>query len=338
MTPRPSVFRSIAVAPILLAFLSLAGIQAAGKRDLPFQSNFPDDFPTVDQLKFLDISKQTLKGEEFLGKPVLVIFFDPGCGKCTGKLPTIEKIRKNFSSEGVTVLGLSSKGGGLGSVSSSYPEWIWVTNSPGIKHKLQSSRTMEAFVFDRLGQVAFRVPIDGSEWKTYLELGLGAVSERALDLSDMPHGFAGSDVCGMCHRAEYDQWKSTPHARGYEVLVETNNLHRPECHSCHVTAEQGRAERPWPVTARGQLTPKEFQEIGCEECHGPGGPHRTKPFAEGHLYSTKEESCLRCHNAEVAGCAKDWKTEWNYSEYLKQVAHGAGSTTRSVPDPIEIQN
>lgn len=337
MMTRPENHTLRITSAILFAIFSLGAVPAAG-RDLPFQSSFPEDFPTLDQLKFLDISQKTIQGEDFLGKPVVVIFFDPGCGKCTGKLPTVEKIRKNFSSEGVTVMGLSSKGGGVRGISTSYPEWIWVTNSPGIKHKLHSSRTMEAFVFDRLGQAAFRVPIDGSEWKTYLELGLGAVSERALDLSDMPHGFSGSDVCGMCHRPEYDQWKSTDHAKGYEALVESNNLHRPECHSCHVTAEQGRAERPWPVTGRGQLTPKAFQEIGCEECHGPGGPHRTKPFAEGHLYGTKEESCVRCHDAKAAGCSTDWKGEWNYAEYLKKVVHGGESATRSVPDPIEIQN
>lgn len=329
---------------VLFAIVMAVGLEAVhsamDRRPLPFQVQFPDNFPTLDTLQFVDLNQKPIKGEELLGQAVLVVFFDPGCSKCTVKLPTIDKIRETFSEEGITVIGMSSSGGGIRNIASQYPmPWIWATNSPGIKHKLQSGKTFELFLFDRTGKIAYKFNTDHRNWKLHLELGIGAVVERALDLSDLPNEFVGSQVCGVCHQEEYKQWEQTAHAIGYDTLVQSKNTNRPECHSCHVTGEIGRSKRPW------QQTPKELQEIGCEECHGPGGPHRTRPFAEGHLYSTKEESCKRCHDVEAAGCVASWpEPKWDYATALKKVAHGTAhggvtpspasttsSATQSVP-------
>ncbi len=325
---------------IIIAVVGLDAVYSAiERRPLPFQTQFPDDFPTLDALQFVDTRQKRIKGEEFLGQAVLIVFFDPGCSKCTVKLPTIDKIRQTFAEEGLTVIGMSSSGGGISSIASQYSlPWIWATNSPGIKHKLHGNKTFEMFLFDRSGKIVYKFTTEHRNWKLHLELGIGAVVERALDLSDLPNDFVGSQVCGVCHQEEYKQWEQTAHAAGYDTLVQSRNTNRPECHSCHVTGEMGRKSRPW------SQTPKELQEIGCEECHGPGGPHRTKPFAEASLYSTREESCKRCHNPETAGCVGSWpEPKWDYSAALKKVAHGTAhgatpspaappsSATQSVP-------
>lgn len=306
---------------VLLSVILVAAVEAvfcaAPKSSFPFQTQFPENYPTIEQLRFDSVSQGDVKGEDLLGQAVLIVFFDPGCSKCTSKLPTFEKIRKTFESEGVTFIGMSSSGGGITNIAKNYGyEWIWAKNSPGMRPKLQAHKSFESFLFDRTGKIAYRFPIDEKDWKLHLEIGLGSVLERALDLSDISQGFVGSQICGMCHPKEYAEWANTPHANAYQTLVSSNNTNRMECHSCHVTGEQGRGTRPW------QRTPKELQEIGCEECHGPGGPHRTKPFPQASLYSSKEESCKRCHDPGLAGCSSSWdEPKWDYATALKAAVH-----------------
>jgi thiol-disulfide isomerase/thioredoxin len=309
-------------------------LQAAGKKNsLPFQTKFPDDFPTVEQLRFVDISNKDNKGEEYLGQAILVIFFDPGCAKCIAKLPTIEKIRKTFESEGVVFVGMSSSGSGIRNIASNYPyPWVWATNSPGLKHLLHSGKTFELFLYDRTGKIAYRFGTESKNWKLHLELGLGSVLERALDLSDLPSDFVGSQVCGVCHPKEYDLWKETAHAGSYEVVVKPGMPMRTDCVKCHVTGGHEKSTKPF------QQTSKELQEVGCEECHAPGGPHRTKPHLNAQLYSSKEESCVRCHNAELAGCSKDWKEpKWDYAAALKIIAHATGNVTTPAPENVKVE-
>jgi hypothetical protein len=309
---RSNLKSTMRLCALVLLLAGLGAVHSASDlKKLPFQTEFPSDFPTIDQLQFADLSKQPVKGEDFLGQAVIMVFFDPGCGKCTSKLPEIEKIRETFKEEGVKVIGLSSTGGGLSGIAGNHQlDWFWATNSPTIKKKLQSTKIFEIFVFDRLGRAAYRfTSVDlNPNWKTHLDLALGSVVERALDLSDMPRPFVGSQVCGMCHRKEFDQWASTPHASSMETLNKKMSASKPDCRACHITGEAGRTQ----AARRG--TPTELQEVGCEECHGPGGPHRTKPFAEKELYSTKEASCVRCHDEKNS-------PNFNYADALKKVAH-----------------
>jgi hypothetical protein len=297
----------------LVALILIAGVEAVesavSARKLPYKKDFTPDYPTIDQLTFSDLSKGKIAGDTLLGQAVLIVFFDPGCAKCTGKLPAINKVYETFKGEGVTVIGMSSSGGGLQGVASSHSySWVWASNTPIVKKKLQSAKTMEMFLFDRLGRIAYKLAIEGSDWTFYLELALGSVVERALDLSGVKQAFVGSAACGMCHQKEYEQWLGTPHARALETLAEKGNSERADCRSCHVTGEMGAEKRAW------QRTPSELREVGCEECHGPGGPHRTKPYAGARTYSSQEESCLRCHDAKNS-------PDFSYSEYLKKVVH-----------------
>lgn len=317
-------FKAVLCGFVLVVALGMVHSEGE-KSPLSFQTKFRDDFPTIDQLRFDTVDNTTVKGEELVGQAVLLVFFEPGCSKCTSKLPTFDKIRKTFESEGVTFIGMSSSGSGISGIAKTNKyDWIWAKNSTGMRPKLDAHKPFESFLFDRTGKIAYRFPINDKDWKIHLEIGLGAVLNRALDLSDIPQAFVGSQVCGMCHPKELAQWETTPHANAYQTLVASGNTNRAECHSCHVSGEQGRGTRPW------QRTPKELQEIGCEECHGPGGPHRTKPFEQASLYSTKEESCKRCHDETLAGCSKSWdEPKWDYAASLKAVAHGTAAATTS---------
>lgn len=304
---------------IVVLFLTLDAANSANEKGtFPFQTKFAEAFPTIEQLTFKSVSQGEIKGEALLGQAVVIVCFEPGCAGCVNKLATLEKIRKTFESDGVTFIALSSSGEGIMSIANQNGyAWVWALNSTSLRPKLDAHRAFEIFLFDRTGKIVYRFPTDDRNLMLHLEIGLYQVLAKAVDLSNVAQGFIGSQSCGMCHPNELAQWSTTPHAKAYQTLVTSGGADRKECNSCHVTGEQGRVKHPWAKT------PPDFQAIGCEECHGPGGPHRSKPFPEANLYSSKEESCKRCHNPGLAGCSTSWKEpKWDYATTLKAIAHG----------------
>ena len=308
----------------VLTFFTPTSVVAARDFHTPYETTFPEGFPTIDQLTFTDLSRKNVSGEEFLGKAVAIVVFLPSCPRCTGKLPKIEEIRKTFEEEGVTVIGMSTNSGTQDvsrfAQSGKY-NWFWTTNSTPLRRQLRSSQSFEIFLFDRLGEIRFHIKQSDAKWAFHFELGLGAVTERALDLSGVRNGYVGSQVCGICHAEQYTQWLGTRHADSIETLVKENSKQKRECLSCHVTGEAGKETLPW------RITPREMQEVGCEECHGAGGPHRTQPHVYRELHGTDEASCVRCHDQENS-------PNWNYEEYLKKVVHDAPSVAETGNAPV----
>lgn len=325
----PARFHSESLKKPRSAFLARASLMAAillspwatvlWARDpnKPFEDAFPVDFPTIDQLSFTDVSNQTIPGEELLGQAVAIVVFLPTCPKCTAHLPKVEEARRLFEEEGVKIVAIPSANamGAFRDIARTYPyEWLWATNASEIRKSLHSSRTFEVFLFDREGRIRFQFLETDSKWSFHLEVGLGSVCERALDLSTVSRGYTGSMVCGMCHVEEWMQWLTTPHATSMETLRRENSFQRIECIRCHLTGEAGKPTRPWRVA------PKDIQEIGCEECHGPGGPHRTVPHPDAALHDTTEASCIRCHDQQNS-------PNWIYKEYLAKVVHTPAAET-----------
>jgi len=305
---------------IVVLFFRLDSVHSESVKRTPlFQTKFAEDFPTIEQLTFRSVSQGDIQGENLLGQAVVIICFEPGCAGCINKLATLEKIRKTFESDGVTFIALSSSGEGITNIAKQNGyAWVWALNATSLRPKLDAHRAFEIFLFDRTGKIVYRFPAEDRNLMLHLEIGLYQVLAKAVDLSNVPQAFIGSQSCGMCHPNELEQWLSTPHAKSYQTLVASGGADRKECNSCHVTGERGRVKHPWAKT------PPELQAMGCEECHGPGGPHRSKPFPEASLYSSKEESCMRCHNPGSAGCSTSWKEpKWNYATALKAITHGS---------------
>ena len=284
-------------------------------RDLPVSTQFPEGFPTIDELRFQTTDGKEVAGEDLLGQAVAVVFLKPTCPKCTVKIPGVERSYQTFKEEGFSVVAVSSSGDRepLTSLQRRYGyDWIWTKNSSEIKKQLDNHTPFEILVFDQAGIPRFRIDEHDKKWKVHLELCLGASLERALDLSAFPRGYVGSAVCGICHMEEWNQWNQTPHATSMTSLRKKQNHHKVECVRCHVTGEAGKEVRPW------RLTPRELQEVGCEECHGPGGPHRTDPYPGAEIYSTEESSCIRCHDEKNS-------PDWDYESYLGKVVHKASA-------------
>lgn len=119
-------------------------------------------------------------------------------------------------------------------------------------------------------------------------------------------GYAGSEACLDCHDEAHVLWKSTPHGKAWQTLVDANKTFDPYCVSCHVTGWQ---QPGGAVLANNEL----LRDVGCESCHGPGAKHVE---VGGDEYWTKrkvpEAVCRTCHNEHHS-------PKFDYATYLPKI-------------------
>ena len=142
-----------------------------------------------------------------------------------------------------------------------------------------------------------------------LVLAFGAIAAIVLAPRSAPadrSDYVGSDTCGACHKAEYDKWLRTAHARATTALASTFRRD-PRCAGCHATDLLG-----------------EIPEVGCESCHGAGRfyyPAYVMRDAEVAralgLAEAGEATCKTCHGADSPAVRP-----FDYKEAWKRIAHG----------------
>jgi Cytochrome c554 and c-prime len=109
----------------------------------------------------------------------------------------------------------------------------------------------------------------------------------ALAAEDSP--YAGAEKCGPCHKAIYQAWAETKHAKALGKLQPAER--QKDCIGCHVTGS------PEMIAADGDNPT--FPNVQCEACHGPAGAHAQNPTVRTGLIAKPGESdCTRCHNAK----------------------------------------
>ncbi|MFT4627651.1 MAG: thiol-disulfide isomerase/thioredoxin [Myxococcota bacterium] len=99
-----------------------------------------------------------------------------------------------------------------------------------------------------------------------------------------PDTYHGSRMCGTCHTEEYQGWSLSHHSVAWRTLQRKDAADDPKCTGCHVT---GNGE---PTGWNGDPT-SHLVDVGCESCHGPGGPH------DGTV-TDPTSTCAACHDAE----------------------------------------
>jgi hypothetical protein len=88
--------------------------------------------------------------------------------------------------------------------------------------------------------------------------------------------FIGSQECAKCHAADFALWRKTNHEHAFDALVRVANKpakrqYDPECVSCHVTGFGFKGGYD------GNLATRQFRNVNCENCHGPGSAHAAAP-------------------------------------------------------------
>ncbi len=90
--------------------------------------------------------------------------------------------------------------------------------------------------------------------------------------------YIGSEACGKCHEDAYDVWKKTPHSHAYQTLVDAKRpslrQYDGECIVCHTVGFGYKSGFTDAVKT------KHLENVGCENCHGPGSLHAKNPQNE----------------------------------------------------------
>jgi peroxiredoxin len=129
-----------------------------------------------------------------------------------------------------------------------------------------------------------------------------AINTRRLEKFKAGVDYVGAEVCRDCHRKEYDQWRTTPHASAFTRLIKEERGGDPTCQPCHTT---GFAQR------RGfgdDMQQASMTNVQCEVCHGPGDDHVKAPanLKKETIYGITDQCsfciiqgvCATCHDAK----------------------------------------
>jgi len=104
-------------------------------------------------------------------------------------------------------------------------------------------------------------------------------------------GYTGTDVCSVCHELEAQTYAFTRHSDAYNTIVTHNKTRDAECVSCHVVGFDE------PGGYSFEETPAQLENVGCESCHGRGGPHLSPNFVpKADQVKNYETVCQTCHN------------------------------------------
>lgn len=140
-----------------------------------------------------------------------------------------------------------------------------------------------------------------------LRMHLSKIAGTKIPMLLSKTGYAGNDVCGTCHEMELRSWEFTQHATAFDTLVTHGSDHDAECVSCHVVGfgEQGGFDMAAPVS--------HLEDVGCETCHGRGGPHLSPDHVTGGNYAPV---CETCHNPTHS-------LGFDYATFRPKISHTA---------------
>ncbi len=162
------------------------------------------------------------------------------------------------------------------------------------------------FLVDAEGRIASRT--DG--WRDdrdppLLKMRLARLAGEPAPMLLHSTGYSGNEFCGVCHEQEHATWELTNHATAFDTLVRHGVDGDGECVSCHVVG-YGKAGG-WALDA----PEPQLEGVGCETCHGRGGPHLSPDFVKDHDY---EAVCATCHNPTHS-------LGFEYASFLPRVSH-----------------
>ena len=119
--------------------------------------------------------------------------------------------------------------------------------------------------------------------------------------------YQGSAKCAQCHAEAFDAWTRSSHHHAYETLAAADKTHDPECIACH-TVGYGQVSG---FSVSGKRP--DLRGVGCENCHGPGYPHRKQP--EKYPMKARANVCLEsCH-------VPDHSPKFDFEVYWKRIQH-----------------
>jgi hypothetical protein len=132
--------------------------------------------------------------------------------------------------------------------------------------------------------------------------------------------FTGSARCAECHEEAFEFWKKTKHAQAWGTLTSKDKQYDLTCIGCHSVGymKKGGFCRLSDVDG--------FENVGCEECHGPGSVHVGDGEAGSIRREAPEALCrTSCHVPEHSD-------GFDYANYVLKVTDKGHALT---PPPAE---
>jgi len=120
--------------------------------------------------------------------------------------------------------------------------------------------------------------------------------------------YAGSESCKACHEYEYGKWSRNVHAHTYAILEREGSQFDPECVICHVVGMD------YESGFISEHKTGHLQNVGCENCHGPGSEHIKTGGIVG--FTGPKSACIDCHTPEHSG---DYAG--NEGAFLEKIVH-----------------
>jgi peroxiredoxin len=168
---------------------------------------------------------------------------------------------------------------------------------------------------DAEGRIAYRShgwndERDAALWQMHLAKAGGAPVPMLLHKT----GYSGDEFCAACHELEDVTHRFTAHAYAFDTLVKHGADRDPECVSCHVV---GFGQKGGYAFDRPS---QHLEGVGCESCHGRGGPHLSPEFVKDQDY---EPRCVGCHD-------KKHSLGFDYATFRPKISHRENADVMSL--------
>jgi peroxiredoxin len=257
------------------------------------------------------------------GKPVLLLFFLHTCPHCHEALEFIKTALAEMPEDkrpllyGLELTGKSDavrntlRDDGLNFFPVLFDDSGKVQNSYG-----SFAGVPDLMLIDREGRIAYRMQgwrgeVDGP----LLRMRMAKLAGAPVPMLLRAKGYSGSEACGVCHESQHQTWELTNHARAFPTLVKHGADANDECVSCHVV---GYGE---PGGFDLETKARELENVGCESCHGRGGPHLSPGVVANGDY---QKVCVTCHDPKHS-------LGFEYATFLPEVSHAANAHILALP-------
>jgi peroxiredoxin len=257
------------------------------------------------------------------GRPVLLLFFLHTCPHCHEALEFLKTALAELPEDKRPMLVGLELTGRSDAVRSTLREdkldFFPVIFDDGGKVQAQYGAfagVPDMILIDREGRIAARM----QGWRPetdgpLLRMRLAKLGGAPVPMLLRAKGYSGSEACGVCHESQHATWELTKHADAFSTLVKHGADSDKECVSCHVVGfgQSGGFDL--------DTRPHELENVGCESCHGRGGPHLTPPTqAKGDYQS----ACLGCHDTKHS-------LGFEYATFLPKISHAANAHILALP-------
>jgi hypothetical protein len=139
--------------------------------------------------------------------------------------------------------------------------------------------------------------------------GGNGATEQAID------HYLGAEFCQRCHKAEYDQWSTTKHARAWQTLVDAKKDATPDCIGCHVAGYKQ------PGGFQTSADAVRLANVQCENCHGMGTQHEAYPATTRRITA---QTCQSCHTSTTS-------PTFDFATYQPHVMHNPPANMPELP-------